>query len=121
MVFFCSDLELEIDRMRTTQILFNLISNAIKFSADAGVITIECEYKRIEWYTFQVEISVIDHGIGISEEDKAHIFTPFFKTKDIQSKSLNANSHGLGLNICQQIARGLNGEITFKSVRGAGS
>ena len=55
--------------MRTTQILFNLISNAIKFSADAGIITIECEYKKIDLSTYKVEISVIDNGIGISEED----------------------------------------------------
>ena len=69
MVFLCSDLKLEIDPMRTTQILFNLISNAIKFSADAGIITIECEYKKIDLSTYKVEISVIDNGIGISEED----------------------------------------------------
>ena len=67
--FKCNDLMLDIDNMRTTQILFNLISNAIKFSNDSGRIIVKCEHKMIEQAKFQVELSVIDQGIGISDED----------------------------------------------------
>jgi len=77
-----------------------LISNAIKFSKDSGVITIKCQHSIKEHGKFNVEISVIDQGIGISEEDQKNIFKPFFKTKDSQSRVLNATSHGLGLSIC---------------------
>jgi signal transduction histidine kinase len=44
---------------------------------------------------------VIDHGIGINPDDQKKIFNPFFKTKDLLSRTHNPNSHGLGLSICQ--------------------
>ncbi len=68
-----------------------------------------------------MSIEVTDYGIGITKEDQKHIFKPFFKTSDSESRTLNASSHGLGLSICQQIAQGLGGEIKFVSKRGNGS
>ena len=119
--FHDSDVELQIDQMRTIQILLNLISNAIKFSPEDGQIDIECKYKNQKPGIVKVEISVTDFGIGICDEDQKYIFTPFFKTKDSGSRALNSTSHGLGLNICQQIAKGLSGEIIFESKLGKGT
>jgi len=56
--------------MRTIQILLNLISNAIKFSPENGNIEIKSNHAQIEPGVIKVEISVIDHGIGISDEDQ---------------------------------------------------
>ena len=68
-----------------------------------------------------VKIKVSDEGIGISELDQKNLFTPFFKTKDQASQLLNATSHGLGLSICQQIAKCLCGRITCESEIDIGS
>lgn len=65
-----ANVELQIDQLRTIQILLNLISNAIKFSPDSGSIEIECSNQPKELGLTEVEISVVDHGIGISEEDQ---------------------------------------------------
>ena len=67
--FNSSDIELQIDQMRTIQILLNLISNAIKFSPENGEIEIESNCVSAESDMIKVNISVIDHGIGISLED----------------------------------------------------
>ncbi len=80
-----------------------------------------CRYSRfLEGMVekFKVTYEVVDKGIGITESDQMNIFKPFFKSTDSISKEYNAKSHGLGLNICQQIALGLGGQITFSSKRG---
>jgi signal transduction histidine kinase len=70
---------------------------------------------------FKVTYEVADKGIGITESDQLNIFKPFFKSTDPISQQYNAKSHGLGLNICQQIAHCLGGQITFNSKQGKGS
>jgi two-component system, NarL family, sensor histidine kinase BarA len=111
------------DKMRTLQILINLISNALKFSKENETVQVRCIYfaDLLDLNSFVVSMEVSDKGIGITEEDQRNIFKPFFKTKDAESRALNATSHGLGLSICSQIAKGLGGEVTFKSVQGEGS
>ena len=78
----------------------NLISNAIKFSFENGVIQTEVFAEKVENQKVQVKIMVKDNGIGLSEEDQKSLFKPYFKTTDKTSKQLNKNSNGLGLNIC---------------------
>jgi two-component system sensor histidine kinase BarA len=56
---------------------------------------------------------VTDQGIGISMEDRPNLFKPYFKTKDAKSRSINKESHGLGLNICKKIAKNLGGDLNL--------
>ena len=105
-IFDKEDVSIKIDRMRSLQILLNLISNSLKFSPDGDCVGISCDYKIDEENSGQYEVvfQVVDRGIGISEADRPNIFKPFFKTSDAISKEYNSSGHGLGLSICRQIA-----------------
>lgn len=61
-----------------------------------------------------------DHGIGISDEDRQHLFKAYFKTKDEKSKQMNKTSHGLGLNICKKIALNLGGDLVLRDSEAIG-
>lgn len=58
-------------------------------------------------------LSVFDQGIGISESDREKLFTPFFKSVDEKSKSMNKQSHGIGLYLCRRIAESLGGSLDY--------
>jgi len=66
-------------------------------------------------------ITVTDQGIGLSEQERKQLFSPFFRTKDQNSKNMNPGGHGLGLSISKEIASILKGELTCKSKIGEGS
>lgn len=51
----------------------------------------------------------------MSEEDIARLYTPYFRSDNLQARRMNAGGHGLGLNICNKIAEGLNGKILVES------
>jgi len=93
-------------------IMFNLISNASKYSEMDGSISLKCERRgsRILFY-------VKDEGIGIPEEDQKHLFDRFFRA----SNSGNVQGTGLGLNIVKRYSDLLNGEVSFMSEYGKGS
>jgi two-component system sensor histidine kinase EvgS len=65
---------LNIDSLRTQQILINLISNAIKFSCQSGLIEVAVSSSRLADNVVQVALSVRDYGIGITETDLQHLF-----------------------------------------------
>ena len=71
------------DLLRTQQIVINFLSNAIKFSPEKSEIltkiVIKQNYKAME---YKAEVSVTDQGIGMTDEDKAHIFQPFFLSRN---------------------------------------
>ncbi|CAD8121733.1 unnamed protein product [Paramecium sonneborni] len=98
---------IEQDSNRIKQIIMNLIGNAFKFT-QKGNITLEVtqgqDRKRIT-------ISVIDTGIGISDDDKIKLFKAFAKGNSEESKKLNSQGVGLGLLISNQILQNLNGDI----------
>ncbi len=73
-----------IDKLRTQQILINLITNSIKFSKPASNIEVKVKFFEVENPTINlgVTVSVRDFGIGISEEDKLRLFQPYFRSKD---------------------------------------
>lgn len=87
-------------------ILINLISNAIKFSPDSKSISVETSNNNSS-----TKIMVADEGIGISADDKKHLFERFFRGQN----ATNIQGTGLGLNIVANYAQLLNGNISFQS------
>jgi len=81
----------------------NLLSNAIKFSEPYNEIEVKVSATKKE-EKYWVNISVIDHGIGILDADLDRLFTPYFRTSDEKSRKMNTSSHGLGLNACYRIS-----------------
>jgi PAS domain S-box-containing protein len=93
-------------------ILFNLLSNASKYSEINNPIYVECNTSPDG-----VSFSIRDEGIGIPEDDQKHLFDRFFRA----SNAGNVQGTGLGLNIVKRYAELLSGSITFKSENGKGS
>lgn len=93
-------------------ILFNLISNASKYSDENRNIYLTCAFRDEH-----VRIAVKDEGIGIPEDDKKHMFDRFFRA----SNAINIQGTGLGLNIVKRYIDLLNGKIEFESEYGKGS
>ncbi|MEK6958917.1 MAG: sensor histidine kinase [archaeon] len=104
----------ECDSDRISQVLRNLISNAIKFSPKTG--TIKVSAKDAKYYLL---FSVGDEGIGISPDDKRHLFEPFFQVDKSFSREIGGT--GLGLAICRGIIESQNGKIWVESEVGKGS
>jgi PAS domain S-box-containing protein len=88
-------------------VVINLVSNAIKFSPEGGMVDVETETSPE-----QVLISVRDYGIGISEEDRKHLFERFFRGKN----AVNIQGTGLGLHIVSKYVELMNGEMSLESV-----
>lgn len=108
-----------IDDIRLRQILFNLISNAIKFTK-SGYVRIGFEARKIKQDTeFDLIISVEDTGTGIKSENIGKIFEPFYQENI--SGSCKTPGTGLGLAITKKITELMNGTISFKSTEGKGT
>lgn len=103
------------DRERVQQILFNLISNAVKFSDPGDRVQLDC---RVTDETMTLE--VIDTGHGIPPEKLESIFDPFVQVTPNLSAD-GAGGAGLGLAISRELARGMDGELTAESEVGEGS
>ena len=109
-----SDIVLYTDRNILGTILRNLISNAIKFTNQGGCIDILTTTSDNE-----VEISICDNGVGMSEETIRKIFDP-----STTMTSLGTNSEGgsgLGLALCREFVKGLDGHLWVESEVGQGS
>lgn len=96
------------------QIIDNLLSNAIKYSLENKNISIELLNSENE-----IKISVIDNGVGISNEELPKIFNRFFRSSNEDIKDISGT--GLGLAICKSIIESLNGEIYVESTLKKGS
>lgn len=101
------------DDQLLTKILYNLMSNAIKYTIN-GLITIRTKYKNGNAF-----IEVEDTGIGIAEKDINLIFEPFRQTSEGYSRKYEGT--GLGLTITKRFAEILGGNIRVKSILGKGS
>ncbi len=93
-------------------IVMNLLSNAIKFSSEHSSIEINCVHKPGE-----MVLAVRDHGLGISEEDKQHLFSRFFRGSNVT----NIQGTGLGLHIVAKYAELMNGTIVCNSALNNGT
>ena len=106
------------DPMRLRQILFNLVGNAIKFTKTGGV-RIVAQMTGMEDSKPQLQLRVIDTGIGIDEKHIGELFRPF--TQADSSMTRNFGGSGLGLSICKRLAEALGGMIAVESKIGEGS
>ncbi len=104
---------LKISAGELSQILWNLLMNALQAVPPDGEIFIAARQLRTENQEDWIEIKVKDNGPGISEEDQAKIFEPFFTTKE--------RGTGLGLSIVQKLISDLGGNIHLVSYSGKGT
>lgn len=100
------------DEHRISQIIGNLTSNAIKFTS-SGSVTLVFKLHSGADVTAKLEISVIDTGMGISEEAQHTLFTPF--SQGDLSTSREFGGTGLGLSICQKLAGLMDSEVLCSS------
>ncbi|ATX82375.1 diguanylate cyclase (GGDEF) domain-containing protein [Mariprofundus ferrinatatus] len=114
-----------LDRTKFKQILYNICSNAIKFSPEGGEVTIVVNFDKASFISGEEElyaslsIAVYDQGIGISPEDQKIIFNPFEQVDG--SHSRNFEGTGLGLTLTKQLIEMHGGTITVESAVGQGS
>ncbi len=107
------------DAMRLTQVLMNLISNAIKFSGKHTNIYLTACCDSLTQTHATIQIIVRDEGIGLSPEQLRELFRPFHQADSSIAKRFGGT--GLGLAISERIARMMGGEITVTSNEGLGS
>ncbi len=100
------------DKKLLKNVLFNLISNAVKFSPEGGLIEVKTQVS-----SSAVKISVKDNGIGISKEDQKHLFERFFRGHN----AMHIQGTGLGLNIVTKYAELMNASVSFKSKENKGT
>jgi signal transduction histidine kinase len=105
---------IQADRTKIRQILYNLISNAIKFTPEKGKVTIKA-YKK----EGMLEINILDNGIGLSKEDRERIFIPFLNADTFPT--MRYNGAGLGLYIVKNFTDMHGGKIKVDSETGKGS
>lgn len=109
------------DPVRLRQILYNLVGNAIKFSADRpqqrGRVDVRVELASED--PLQVAFIVSDNGIGISPEARAHLFESFRQAEISTTRRFGGT--GLGLAICKRLVDLMHGEIQVESTLGSGT
>ncbi len=102
------------DREKIEQVLINIIGNSIKYTRDGGVIRVSATGDENG-----ITVTVTDNGIGIPEEDLAHIFERFYRVE--KSRTAETGGTGLGLAIAKEIAVAHGGDITVNSKAGIGT
>ncbi|MCB9285143.1 MAG: HAMP domain-containing histidine kinase [Lewinellaceae bacterium] len=105
---------LEADPTHLTSVVYNLIDNALKYSAGQPVIHIQLRKKDLEYI-----LTIRDEGIGIPPEYLNRIFTPFFRVPT--GDRHNVKGHGLGLSYVASVVRQHGGTITVDSKPGTGT
>ncbi|HIH23761.1 TPA: HAMP domain-containing protein [Candidatus Woesearchaeota archaeon] len=102
------------DPDRVSQVLRNILTNAIKFSEDKSEVVVSVENAPQE-----VIVSVQDHGRGMSDDTKRKLFEPFYQEDNIYGRQYGGT--GLGLSICKGIVEMMGGRIWFESEQGKGT
>lgn len=102
-----------VDKIRTQQILINILNNAIKYTPSGGVVTWDITTSDLDKECFQVTNTIRDTGVGISKEFQSIIFDPFSKENNYLSKA--EGGVGLGLAITKNLVDAMNGTINLES------
>lgn len=100
-----------LDAEKLERVIFNLISNAFKYTSKGGCVGVEARLSDKE-----LHISISDTGIGIPEKEREQIFDRFY-----QVNRVNANGSGIGLSLAKAFVELMGGEITLESEAGKGS
>ncbi|KRL55681.1 two-component sensor histidine kinase [Paucilactobacillus oligofermentans DSM 15707 = LMG 22743] len=108
------DLWVDLDTDKFTQVVDNLMNNAIKYSPDGGTITV----RLLETHN-HVILTISDQGLGIPRKDIAHVFDRFFRVDKARSRKQGGT--GLGLAISKEVINLLGGQIWVDSIEGRGS
>ena len=112
--------EMELDKLRVRQVLFNLIGNAVKFTCE-GSVTLKAEYQPDHDGTCEFTFLVIDTGPGIAPEDQARLMEPFVQLSRIRGAAAGNSGTGLGLTISRRLIEKMGGTLWLKSEPGRGS
>jgi PAS domain S-box-containing protein len=104
------------DRLRTRQILVNLLNNAVKFTPEGGSIGIEARQQGEH-----LTLTVWDTGIGIAEDQQAKVFERFYQVKSADIHSRKNEGTGLGLSVSRHLAQLMGGDLTLESTPNKGS
>ncbi len=104
-----------LDEHRFRQILFNLVGNAVKFTAQ-GSVTVAASYSGTT-----LEVSVSDTGCGIAPDMMTRILDPFVQVQNPSHSADRAMGTGLGLSICKSLVEVMGGELVVESELGNGS
>jgi signal transduction histidine kinase len=107
------------DLSAVSQCLQNLIANAVKYSPEQRTITLSAQIGHAAASKKEVQISVQDHGWGISSTDLPRIFEPFFRSPDVVAAQIHGT--GLGLSIAKNMIEAAGGRLSVVSEVGIGS
>jgi two-component system phosphate regulon sensor histidine kinase PhoR len=123
-----NDISVRGNRDRLKEVLFNLISNALKHTPPDGTIALRVQRARGHGIVAMACITVEDSGCGISPESLPHIFERFYRIENHPLAFAEGDlppsaepSHGIGLNICREIVETHKGTIAAESALGKGS
>jgi two-component system, OmpR family, sensor histidine kinase VicK len=108
------DLFVEVDEDKITQVLYNIISNAMKYSPEGGTITF-----RTKEEDDMITISISDEGVGIPKDNLEKIFDRFYRVDKARTRKLGGT--GLGLAIAKEMVNAHGGKIWADSVEGKGT
>jgi signal transduction histidine kinase len=107
-----TDYEVYSDAAKLHQLFYNIIGNANKFT-DKGLIKIDIQQENNSDYEVNLKVVIEDNGVGIAENDLAHIFESYYQ--GAVSEKVRDLGVGLGLNLCKEIIELFEGEITVES------
>jgi CheY-like chemotaxis protein/two-component sensor histidine kinase len=101
------------DELRLSQVLINLLTNAVKFTPEGGTITITVQTSPAENKTSLLRVSIQDTGIGITQEQQSRLFNSFEQADAGITRKFGGT--GLGLTICKRIVKLMGGKIWVES------
>jgi signal transduction histidine kinase len=110
-----SDLVVWADRVKTEQIVLNLVSNAVKFTGAGGSVAVSCDMPDAE----HVALHIADTGCGIPADQIEKVFEPFVQVGRTLTSS--PEGAGLGLAISRDLARAMQGDVGAESTVDVGS